>query len=139
MNMSYSVTVEATSTIIVPDVNKQGAVDFVSGLQTAGQYSRNPTNGQLYWAVTDGSSTPAPTHTRGVETVGTVDWLAVTHARDVVISADESNPVWLSKDSVAVKTTGTKLDGVKARSYENYPGAITGIADDGDATITVEL
>lgn len=138
MKMTYAVTVGSSSTVIVPDANKH-ANPWAIGPIPAGWYALGD-NGQLYWSTTAGTTTSLqPTHTRGVETVGAVDWLAVTGARDIVISADEDNAIWLAKDGDATKNEGTKLDGVKARAYGDYSGKITGIADSGDATITVEL
>lgn len=137
--MTYKVTVGSSSTVIAPDINKQGISDFAAGSVVAGEYSHNPVNEKSYWAVTAGTSVSAPTHTLGVETVDGIEWLALNHARNLVISADPNNAVYLAKDSIATDNEGTYFDGQKARDYGNYTGQVSGIAENTDATITVEV
>lgn len=137
--MTYKVTVGSSSTVIAPDLNKQGVADFVAGAVVAGDYSYNPANEMRYWAVTAGTSVSAPTHTLGAETVDGIEWLALNQARNLVISADPSNPIFLAKDSIATGNEGIYFDGSKARDYDNYMGKVTGIAETSDAIITVEV
>lgn len=135
---TYKVSVGTTSTIIVPDVNEASIDAYADGAYAAGGYAV-ATNGLNYWTPAGGTASAEPTHRLGVETTGGVEWVALTHVRNVVISADPDVGVWLGIDSIATASEGISFGGEKAFAHGNSAGKIEGITDSGTASIAVEL
>ena len=140
MKNTYKITVGTSSTQIAPDLNIQGVSDWVkSTAYSVGDYVKNPDTDFIYWATTAGTSVSAPTHTKGISTVETTEWLAITPNRDMIISADEDAPVFIADEGTAIIDEGLKLDVYRpAVSYERFTGSIYAISAT-SATISVKL
>ena len=122
---SYSKTVTTSSALIAPSLNTKGA-DFAAGAVLAGAYAYNPANDTTYWAITAGTAVTAPTHTRGVDTVDSIDWLAVNDNRYMIVSVHGGSEVTLGRDSEPTIDEGIFV--YAPYDMGTYPGEVYAIS-----------